>query len=96
MLDFKDSFFLIYYEDLISDKRKTIKSILDFLKLTEDINIDELIGKTDRGYMKNKSPQHIRKGIIGDWKHYFDNKHESIYREHTNNIINKLNYHSYY
>jgi len=42
--------------------------------------------------MKSKSPLHLRKGIVGDWRNFFSDKHKEIFKEIAGETLIKLGY----
>ncbi len=42
--------------------------------------------------MKNDSPLHLRKGVTGDWKNYFSDKHKKIFKEIAGDLLIELGY----
>ena len=74
----------IYYEDLVSNPESKIREISNFLEKEKEIKEDELLEIVKESSFKNMSEQmlkaddfsnkfnHLRKGIIGDWRNHFD------------------------
>jgi hypothetical protein len=85
-LNNKSWFTPVRFEDVTTDKKSfliRIKKDMHHLGIDlEEVDIDQVIKKTDFNEMKKHSPNHIRKGQLNEWK-------EAI-PEHTLKIITKL------
>jgi len=89
------------FELFVQQPEVEIEKICKFLNCKNTTNSDELLGlKDDHPYWRN-----FRKGVIGDWKNHFTEKHIKLFdkecsevnaeihkfiRGNTNGIINKL------
>lgn len=92
--------FLISYEDLHIDIDDSLMKIFKFLnvQVTPDIirrsqeaaSFEKLSGGRKRGEEDQRS--FFRKGIIGDWNNYFDDKCIAIFQEHSDELLRQLGY----
>jgi len=88
------------YEDFHRDCFITLKYVLK--RLGVEIIDDELLNFTVRKFSFEKQTgrkpgdldagNNKRKGIIGDWKNYFDNRAASLFHQHAGGVLLKLNY----
>ncbi|WP_025209161.1 sulfotransferase domain-containing protein [Hippea sp. KM1] len=88
-LPYKEFFTEIRYEKLINGGE-------DFLKILKIFNLERKYTEFKEilsfKKMKEKSPSHLRKGKIGDWKNYFTEKHKEIFKEIAGDTLIKLGY----
>lgn len=97
---FNENVIVAGYEDFHSDCFNTLKRVLLALGM-KDID-DELLGFTVRKFSFEKQtgrkPGEIdtqnnkRKGIIGDWKNYFDAETAKIFNQHAGDVLLRLGY----
>lgn len=84
---YQDAYYEIKYEDLVADPKR-LKGILDFLGVKSDANIVDWIIDTcrferfaegrQRGQQDPRSE--FRKGIIGDWRNYFNDRDKEQFK----------------
>ncbi|WP_457572983.1 sulfotransferase domain-containing protein [Desulfolithobacter sp.] len=80
----------IFFEKLISEKETVIASICNALNLHADTK--RIIAKTDLQHMSGLSPAHIRCGVHGDWKHYFNRRHKDIFKDIAGQTLIDMGY----
>ena len=89
--DYKDCILYVKYEDIIRDPKGILNQIASFLgkALSEDV-IESIVQKSSFQSMKNipkeifpgvpdideSVSKFMRKGIVGDWKNYFNERQE--------------------
>lgn len=90
--EFSNNTLLVKYEDLKSNYEFTIRKILDFLGLEDnvEINVNTAVEVNQKVQFKNTS--FFRKGIAGDWANYFDDADLDYYSKKYGNIHSKLGY----
>jgi hypothetical protein len=49
----------------------------------------KLTGAADRG---EDVTNRLRKGVAGDWKNHFDERHKEYFKSHFNDVLVKLRY----
>jgi len=86
----KGNFFLVKFEDLVSDRTRVIADISQFLDLPVDE--EKLAKDTSFGSMRKSAPQHLRKGKVGDWHSHFNNKHREIFKQIAGDTLVRLGY----
>jgi len=80
---------LVRYEDMKKDLKKSIKSVLDFLKTPSSNSVLSKCveaGSFERHTMGRKAGQEdassfFRKGIVGDWRNHFSKENIRIFKE---------------
>jgi hypothetical protein len=89
----------VKYEDLLTDTETELQKILEFLNLRKDINLKEIVAQNRFEKLSNGRKEgvedvsnHYRKGIIGDWKTYFDPEISALYIEKMGQIHKRLGY----
>jgi hypothetical protein len=90
----------VRYEDLHADPSGQMKQALDFLGLDASAAIVETCVKAgdfkqlskgrDRGDEDKGS--HFRKGIVGDWRNYFDDEAAKTFDEEAGSLLRELGY----
>jgi hypothetical protein len=71
------------YEDFITHKEQTIKDLAKIIHHPFDQMVAE---------MNSKRGPTFRKGIIGDYKNYFKDFHNKIFKQEFGNIMDRLGY----
>lgn len=86
------SILLVRYEDLLSDTATQFARIHEFFHLPADRETlasatrSRLVGERDFGRVRKKSlglrmKSTARKGIAGDWKNHFSEKHKDLFKQ---------------
>ena len=92
----KDEVYQVKYEDLHCDTSGTLMKLLDFLNLEfQEKSIDTAIEKYDFKSQKNNNDQEndfLRKGIIGDWKNYFNEESAKVFDLYCGDALIKAGY----
>lgn len=94
--DFANHYLLVRFEDLIENKQSTINKIITYLDITDYVDIDKIISETSFVSMKKQAPQHLRKGIHGNWRNYFSKQHVDIVKEICGELLIKFGYEQNY
>ena len=91
---------VIYYEDMNIEKSREISKVFDFLNIQNTDKIindalkytafDRMSGGRAEGQEDINSFQ--RKGIVGDWKNYFDKEDQLIFESIAGDQLAKLGY----
>ena len=100
---YKDMILAIKYEDLIQNTFDTIKRILEFydFKLSEDfirsLAATKITKNTDLGSaLKKDLPGRLRKtarkGVVGDWVNYFNDKQKKRFKAIAGDLLIELGY----
>jgi hypothetical protein len=89
----------VKYEDLLSDTEKELQKIIKFLSFNTDKNLKEIIAQNSFKKLTNGRKvgeediySHYRKGIIGEWKTYFDPEITTLYKEKMGHVHEQLGY----
>ncbi len=90
-LIFRDHYFEVMFEDLINNKAETVNLIVSHLGI-DGINVNRIVEDTSVERTKSHAPQHFRRGIKGDWRTYFDDKHMDIFYRIAGGVMKKLGY----
>lgn len=87
------------YEDLLLDSPTVLRNILEELGLAvDDENIQQAVSANTKAKLKqalDKAHKHntfIRKGISGDWKHFFSADHIRVFKEVAGDVLIQLGY----
>jgi hypothetical protein len=87
------------YEDFLLDPPNTLQSVLDELGLVaKDEDVYQAVNANTKSKLKealDKAHKHntfIRKGVAGDWKHYFSADHVSVFKELAGDVLIQLGY----
>ena len=100
--NYKDHILYVKYEDMVRDPRSVLKQIASFLgkELNEDV-MESIIQQSSFQSMQNNRKvnnasdpdndesvsKFMRKGIVGDWKNYFDkNQMSEVEQEYEQKI----------
>ncbi|MBW1923363.1 MAG: sulfotransferase domain-containing protein [Deltaproteobacteria bacterium] len=97
---------LVRYEDLLHDAFGQTKKVAEFLGLSQDDHcIQEAISKSTFARMsqmeREKGRAHhdstkgfrfIRKGISGDWRNYFEERHKKVFKNQANDVLIRFGY----
>ncbi len=100
---YKDMILTIKYEDLNRDPFHTLKKIMEFYNF--DFNDDFVSSLASSKLKKEKNlavelkkgflgrlGSTARKGIIGDWKNYFNDNHKKKFKEIAGDLLIELGY----
>jgi len=94
-LPIRDQYFLMRWEELITDPAKTICSLAERLGVSVSATEAEEIWRGMRN--KNQTAHHdfnFRKGVIGDWRNHLVNEHLDILKQHGfDEFLQALGYH---
>lgn len=88
----KNDFFLLTFEDLLEDRERVLTGLGHYLGLS--VNSVELADSTSFETMRKTAPQHLRKGIRGNWKSFFTDKHKEIFKQVAGDCLIRLGYES--
>ncbi|NET88578.1 MAG: sulfotransferase [Kamptonema sp. SIO1D9] len=90
----------IRYEDLHENGETAIANLLDFLKVSqtpeliatcqETADFKKWSGGREKG--EEKKTSFFRKGIIGDWKNYFNDSSLKVFQQYSGNLLTELGY----
>jgi len=87
--DYREHFVEVRYESLKNFGKDFIKILKIFgLENYKEEFIEEFSFKN----MKKRSPLHLRKGKVGDWKNFFTEKHKEIFKEIAGKTLIELGY----
>jgi hypothetical protein len=89
---YKNDFFLVTFEDLLEDREKVLAELGHYLGLS--VNSVELTGSTSFAAMRKTAPQHLRKGIRGNWKSFFTDQHKELFKQVAGDCLVRLGYES--
>ncbi|HKI46863.1 MAG TPA: sulfotransferase domain-containing protein [Balneolales bacterium] len=88
-----------YYENLLKDAFQELARVFFLLNISVakealeaaiDANSKEKFSKSlDKAFKHNTF---VRKGIAGDWKNYFNEKHKAIFKQNAGELLIKLGY----
>lgn len=91
--------FSIKYEKMVADTEREMTKLMEFLNVRTDIDLSTIISKysfnkLSGGREKGEEDvtHHYRKGIIGDWQNWFDDRMEQIYMHEFGDIHYGLGY----
>ena len=93
---------VVRYEEMKNAYEATLESIQSYLQLPVRMPIHEVKDKYVDNFrsvdgftdvLKGNNMDFYRKGIIGDWKNYFDNNHLSIVNDMIGELMVELGYH---
>jgi hypothetical protein len=95
-----DLYMEIFYEHLLDDPFANTQKLLGFLGVEstdrtvescfENASFEKLTGGRRRGVEDKHS--FLRKGVIGDWKNYFDKRAKDIVYKESGDILVRLGY----
>ncbi|MDH7913710.1 sulfotransferase domain-containing protein [Winogradskyella sp. SYSU M77433] len=97
----RKNIYLVRYEDLLEDTYKEIEKLnREFLgvQINEKSDLEKIIKKysfenqTKRKRGNENTTSFLRKGIVGDWKNYFNEDAKSIFKKHHGEILIELGY----
>ena len=94
-LKLKNSYTLVSFEDMITDKIKIIDRIADKLNIVDRNMIQNAFDRTQIKITKREAPLHVRKGVKNDWVKYFKEEHINLYQDITKDLLDKINIESY-
>ena len=89
----------IRYEDFLQDTPSTLRAVLDGLGLTVgDAELQQAIDANTKAKLKqaldkaHKYNTFIRKGVSGDWEHYFNRENVRTFKDLAGDILIQLGY----
>lgn len=92
-------FHIVYYEDLQNNTYRELKNIIKFLgfkvfpdRLEKAIEEHSFVNISGREKGQEDKYSHKRKGIVGDWKNYFNPELHDFVKEHQSGLFEKLGY----
>lgn len=95
--DDENRYIMMKYEDVLDDPVKKFKELSEFFEFdlaTNDVKkyLDDIQSKMENGYSLKASRGNVstfRKGIAGDWKNHFTEKHlEFVEKELKKDLVN--------
>lgn len=86
----QDRFFLVKFEELISNREYVIAALSEHLGLLVDAK--ELAQDTSFGAMRKSAPQHLREGKVGNWRLHFTDEHKQIFKRVAGEVLVQLGY----
>jgi len=92
--------YLLKYEDLLKNTEDTIRSLLinffdievDEQRLKEVVHKFSFENQTNRKKGVEDTNSFLRKGIVGDWKNYFNEEAKEIFKKHAGKELIELGY----
>ena len=99
----KDTFLTVKYEDLNRETHDTLKRILEFCAIRPDAALVDSLASTRikkeadlEGALKRDLPGKLRssarKGIVGEWKDYFNGAHKAKFKKVAGDLLIGLGY----
>jgi Asp-tRNA(Asn)/Glu-tRNA(Gln) amidotransferase C subunit len=88
----KEKYFTVRFEELTQDKANQIERIIDFLGVSDQVDINTILKATSMNETRLHAPQHFRKAKKGDWEKYFDDKHKEIFQRSAKQVLDSLDY----
>lgn len=96
----KGNIYLLKYEDLLHNTESTMRSLLsDFFELEiDEQRLAEVVHKfsfenqTKRKKGEEDTGSFLRKGIVGDWKNYFNEDAKNIFKTYAGKELIELGY----
>jgi len=97
----------VSYEDLSISTKDELRTICDWLKinvktkrLIEAIHRQSFemkrtqisIDGNDRPYGKKRQLEHMRKGIVGDWRNYYNAEHVQLANQYFGDLMKRVGY----
>ena len=87
------------YENLLNDALKELKRVFSLLSISvaEETIETAIAANTKEKFRKSLSKTFkfntfVRKGISGDWKNHFNEKHKAIFKHNAGELLIKLGY----
>lgn len=108
-LEHRDLRLVIRYEDLLNDSIGQFSKVLEYLALTlrpslqkavvsrnrfQRLSIGRRFWKSPRSPGQEDAQSHFRKGICGDWRNYFTDRHIKRFQELAGDALIELGYES--
>jgi hypothetical protein len=89
--------YLAYREHFVEIRYEKLKNFGDdFIKILKIFGLEnckeEFIKECSFENVKKRSPLHLRKGKVGDWKNFFTEKHKEIFKEIAGETLIELGY----
>lgn len=99
-LSHRDDFVFVRYEELLGQPEESLSRILaelgyeniDIGKVYSAVQNHEFSKKTGRKRGVSDENSFLRKGISGDWKNYFNEEAEKVFKEYAGDFLLKLGY----
>lgn len=88
----RDRYLLVRYEDLTAHKTEQISRMLDYIGISEGIDLDAIALDTSFQAMKATAPVHVRKGEARDWADYFSDQHIKAFKRIAGDALIQLGY----
>lgn len=90
---------VVKYKDLMADEFTTFKKILDYcqIEIKEDrlrdiVKDNTFKAVTGRNRGEEDVAQHLRKGIVGDWRNHFSESIKDEFKERFGHVLIKTGY----
>lgn len=83
--------YIIRYEDLHVKYSVILNDVIDYLKIRPVVSVQDVekIYVTEyRDLFKNNRQDFFRRGIVGDWKHYFSKEDDNLFLSIAGDIMN--------
>ncbi|WP_028313368.1 sulfotransferase domain-containing protein [Desulfatibacillum aliphaticivorans] len=97
LLSYQDEIHFLTYEELSKNTSVVVSSFLTYVGIKADeALIDQLVEAASfervsgRKQGQADAKSHYRKGVVGDWKHFFKEEHLAIYARRINPLVERL------
>ena len=90
-----DDILILKYEDLHYDFSEKLMKIADYLDIEPVVDVAEVKKEyvdEFRRFLSGDNRQFFRKGVIGDWRNYFEQEHFRIFSQLAGELSAKLGY----